>query len=50
MKQEDKKLHVETITSHVGKNPHENHGIPSPPVYRTSTILNKTMESYKIKI
>ena len=38
-----------TITSHVGKKPHENHGIPSPPVYRTSTILNKTMESYKNK-
>ena len=49
MKQDDKNLYVETITSHVGKNPHENHGIPSPPVYRTSTILNKTMESYKNK-
>ena len=45
-----KNLHIETITSHVGKNPHENHGIPSPPVYRTSTILNKTMESYKKSI
>jgi len=40
MKKFNKNLNVETLTAHVGKNPHENHGIPSPPVYRTSTILN----------
>ena len=49
MKQFNKNLNIETLTAHVGKNPEENHGIPSPPVYRTSTILNKTMESYKSK-
>ena len=38
---------IETRSSHLGKNPIENHGIPSPPVYRTSTILNRTMESYR---
>ena len=47
MKIFNKKLNTETLTSHVGKNPEENHGIPSPPIYRTSTILNSTMESYK---
>ena len=47
MKIFNKNLNTETLTSHVGKNPEENHGIPSPPIYRTSTILNSTMESYK---
>jgi len=47
MKILNKNLNTETLTSHVGKNPEENHGIPSPPIYRTSTILNSTMESYK---
>ena len=47
MKILNKNLNTETLTSHVGKKPEENHGIPSPPIYRTSTILNSTMESYK---
>ena len=47
MKKFNKNLNTQTLTSHVGKNPEENHGIPSPPIYRTSTILNPTMESYR---
>ena len=47
MNKKNKKYEIETLTAHLGKKPHENHGIPSPPVYRTSTILNQTMESYR---
>ena len=38
MKKKLKNYNTETITSHSGKNPIENHGIPAPPLYRTSTI------------
>jgi cystathionine beta-lyase len=49
MKIKNKTFKIETLAAHLGKNPEENHGIPSPPVYRTSTILRKTMKSYRNK-
>ena len=49
MKNKNKTFKIETLVAHLGKNPEENHGIPSPPVYRTSTILRKTMKSYRNK-
>ena len=42
-----KKFNTETITGHLGKNPTENHGIPAPPLYRTSTILSSNMKNYR---
>ena len=42
-----KKFNTETITGHSGKNPTENHGIPAPPLYRTSTILSSNMKNYR---
>ena len=42
-----KNYNTETITSHSGKNPSENHGIPAPPLYRTSTILSPKMDNYR---
>ena len=47
MNKKNKNHKIETLSAHLGKNPIENHGIPSPPIYRTSTILNPTMESYR---
>jgi len=47
MNKTNKNHEIETLSAHLGKKPTENHGIPSPPVYRTSTILNQTMESYR---
>ena len=47
MNKKNKNHEIETLSAHLGKKPIENHGIPSPPVYRTSTILNQTMESYR---
>ena len=49
MKKKIENLKIETLTAHLGKNPFENHGIPSPPVYRTSTILRQSMESFRNK-
>ena len=49
MKNKNKNFKIETLAAHLGKKPDENHGIPSPPVYRTSTILRKTMKSYRNK-
>lgn len=49
MKKNEKKFKIETLSAHLGKNPFENHGIPSPPVYRTSTILRQSMASYRNK-
>ena len=49
MKKNLKKINVETLTSHLGKNPDENHGIPAPPLYRTSTILSPNMQTYRNK-
>ena len=42
-------LNKDTLIAHSGKNPIENHGIPAPPVYRTSTILSPNMNSYRNK-
>ena len=47
MKKNLKNYNTETITSHSGKNPSENHGIPAPPLYRTSTILSSNMKNYR---
>ena len=47
MKKNLKNYNTETITSHSGKNPTENHGIPAPPLYRTSTILSPKMDNYR---
>ena len=49
MKKYEKKFKIETLSAHLGKNPFENHGIPSPPIYRTSTILRQSMASYRNK-
>ena len=49
MKKNIKKFKVETLTSHSGKKPHKNHGIPAPPLYRTSTILSPNMKTYRNK-
>ena len=42
-----KEFNTETVTGHSGKNPTENHGIPAPPIYRTSTILSSNMKNYR---
>ena len=47
MKKNFRKLNIETLTAHSGKNPSENHGIPAPPLYRTSTILSSNMKNYR---
>ena len=49
MKKNPNKFKTETITSHSGKNPDENYGIPAPPLYRTSTILSPNMKTYRNK-
>ena len=49
MKKGFKSFKVETLTSHSGKNPDENYGIPAPPLYRTSTILSSNMNAYRNK-
>lgn len=43
----DTKRGIETIATHAGLNPDDNHGIPNPPVYHTSTILNDSLEDYR---
>ena len=47
MNKDLRKFNVETLTTHSGKNPSENHGIPAPPLYRTSTILSSNMNNYR---
>ena len=47
MKKNFRKSNIETLTAHSGKNPSENHGIPAPPLYRTSTILSSNMKNYR---
>ena len=37
------------MTAHIGKKSSENHGIPAPPLYRTSTILSSNMNAYRNK-
>ena len=49
MKKNNKNFKTETLTSHVGKNPDDNHGIPAPALYRTSTILSPNMKTYRNK-
>ena len=50
MKKNLNKFKTETITSHSGKNPEENYGIPAPPLYRklieikTGNIRTEEME------
>ena len=36
-----------THAVHAGLKPEENHGIPNPPVYHTSTILRSNMEEHR---
>ena len=38
---------IETIATHAGLKPEENHGIVNPPVYHASTILSSSMKNYK---
>ena len=38
---------IETIATHAGLKPLENHGIVNPPVYHASTILSPSMKNYK---
>lgn len=47
MKKNLRKSNIETLTAHSGKKPSENHGIPAPPLYRTSTILSSNMKNYR---
>jgi cystathionine beta-lyase len=35
----------ETVITHAGRAPHDNHGVVNPPVYRASTILQPTLEA-----
>ena len=49
MKKRLENFKTDTLTSHLGKNPDENHGIPAPPLYRTSTILSPDMQTYRNK-
>ena len=44
-----RKLSINTLTAHIGKKSSENHGIPAPPLYRTSTILSSNMHAYRNK-
>ena len=37
----------DTKITHIGREPHANHGIVNPPVYRASTILFPTLESMR---
>lgn len=39
--------HIDTELQHLGLNPNGNHGIPNPPIYRTSTILSQTMAQHR---
>ena len=36
----------DTIITHSGRHPFDNHGVVNPPVYHASTILFPTMEEY----
>jgi len=42
--------HDETLATRAGRNPPENHGVVNPPVYRASTILFPTMESFESRV
>lgn len=39
--------HIDTELQHLGLNPEQNHGIPNPPIYRTSTILSESMAQHR---
>lgn len=38
--------HDETIATHAGRHPMENHGVVNPPVYHASTIVFPTLEEF----
>lgn len=42
-----KKLTLDTLATHAGLKPEENHGIPNPPVYHTSSILRPTLDDHR---
>lgn len=37
----------QTILTHAGRHPYENHGIVNPPVYHASTILHRTLDGFE---
>ena len=39
--------HIDTQLQHLGLSPDDNHGIPNPPIYRTSTILSSSMAQHR---
>lgn len=39
--------HKDTLLVHAGRDPHANHGVVNPPVYRASTILYPTLADYE---
>lgn len=49
MVRKDKK-HDETIATHAGRRPLENHGVVNPPVYHASTIVFPTLEEFDGRI
>lgn len=42
----DPAMHDDTLLTHAGNRPRENHGIVNPPVYRASTVLFPTVEAF----
>ena len=42
--------HIDTQLQHLGLSPEDNHGIPNPPIYRTSTILSSSMAQHRHEI
>jgi cystathionine beta-lyase len=43
----DQPLTPETKLIHAGRDPHANHGVVNPPIYRASTILHPTLEAWE---
>ena len=41
-----RRKHDETLATHAGRSPRDNHGIINPPVYRASTVLFPTMDEF----
>jgi len=41
------KSKADTVIVHAGLHPHDNHGVPNPPIYRASTILRPTIDAYE---
>lgn len=42
--------HIDTQLQHLGLSPEDNHGIPNPPIYRTSTILSSSMAQHRHEV